>query len=145
MSQDRSNEENRRQYLAFIQDAINRMARSSALIKSWSLTVISAIYGLAFSQGLPIMAVIGVLISSVFMFMDAKYLQQEREFRELFKKAVDEDSNVPTYSFNLDFCRKRRKNIFNVIKSWSIGFLYSVEIFPGVFYLIWFACSVCKK
>lgn len=68
-----------------IQDIVDRHARSSFLLKGWSVTLISAVYLLATRSEYPATAMaIAVLPSLSFWGLDAYYLRQERLFRALY-------------------------------------------------------------
>lgn len=84
--------------LEFIQQIITRMANNSFLLKGWSLTISTAIVGLA-SKNEEIAGDYFMLLPVIlFWYLDAYYLSQERAFRKLYEKAIT-DSNS-TYSLN---------------------------------------------
>lgn len=84
-------------HLDFIQSAIARMGSNSFQMKSWNVALASAAIGFAAAKDShPRAAILGVVPSFVFWFLDAYYLQIERAFRDLYDAAVA--GTVPPYS-----------------------------------------------
>ncbi len=75
-------------HLEMLQDAIARMAGYSFLAKGWSVTVATAILGLAVKDGGPQFLWVGGLAVVLFWLIDAYCLGLERGFRALFDAAV---------------------------------------------------------
>lgn len=72
-------------HLEMIQDVIERHARSSFLLKGWSVTIVAAVFLLASRGALPELAMAaGLLPSFAFWGLDAYYLMQERTYRALY-------------------------------------------------------------
>jgi hypothetical protein len=92
--------EDRRKHLEFIQAVITRQANNSFVVRGWALTVAAAVFGFAANKGSWAVAVIGVIASMAFYYMDAFYLRQERLFRCLYQAVVEPDSAVPLYSMD---------------------------------------------
>ncbi len=85
--------EDRRQYLAFLQAVIDRMAHNSASLKQWLIPLLVFIYGIACKGGdeneiAVHMPIWGILASLTFWMLDAYYLMIERAYRKKFNKAV---------------------------------------------------------
>lgn len=76
-------------HLEFLQAAIARMAGHSFLVKGWTVTLTTAIMGLAVRDGGRDLTLIGLLPVLVFALLDAYYLALERGFRERFKAAAE--------------------------------------------------------
>ena len=78
-------------YLEFIQKVITRMNTNSFLIKGWMITLVSALFALA-AKDADIRYVIVIYISVIaFWLLDAFYLSQERQYRDLYKHALSQD------------------------------------------------------
>jgi hypothetical protein len=75
-------------HLEFLQAAITRMAGNSSLVKGWSITLTTAIVGLAVKEGGRDFVLIGLLPVLVFALLDAFYLALEKGFRDRFKIAA---------------------------------------------------------
>lgn len=72
-------------HLELIQDVIERHARSSFLLKGWSVTLVAAVFLLAVRGGSPALAMgAGLLPSIMFWSLDAYYLRHERTYRALY-------------------------------------------------------------
>lgn len=73
-------------HLEMIQDVIERHARSSFLLKGWSVTIVAAVFLLAARGASPVLLAMaaGLLPSFAFWGLDAYYLMQERTCRALY-------------------------------------------------------------
>ena len=73
------------QHLEFIQNVVERHARSSFLLKGWSVTLVAAVLLLATRGAEPQLAMVsGILPALTFWCLDAYYLRQERQYRALY-------------------------------------------------------------
>src|SRR5699024_10342117 len=95
-----SDPEDKRKHLEFIQIIITRMASASSSTKSWLLPVVTAAYGFAFTQYSGSVALVGIVAVALLAYMDAHYLQQERDYRCLYNTVAADDTNVPINSLN---------------------------------------------
>ena len=83
-------------HLEFIQDVVERHARTSFVLKGWSVTLVAAVFLLAVRGGEPTFAMAaGLLPALTFWALDAYYLQQERMYRALYDhvRKVQPDAN----------------------------------------------------
>ena len=85
--------ENKHKHLEFIQNAINRMAGNSFLLKGWTVTLVSAIFALAQKDANRVYLLVPILPGLIFWFLDGYFLRQERLFRKLYDhvRLLDED------------------------------------------------------
>ena len=74
---------NKLKHLEFIQGVINRMANTSFLLRGWSITVIAALFALSTKERELSLSVLALFLTTVFWFLDAFFLWQERLYREL--------------------------------------------------------------
>lgn len=81
-------------YLDLIQGVITRMANNSFLLKGWTVTLLAGIFALADSGANLWFYFIAYVPIVVFWFLDSYYLQQERLYRAIYKRAIaiNEDS-----------------------------------------------------
>jgi len=91
-------------HLEFIQNAINRMANTSFLLKGWTVTLVVALLALAAKDSNPKFVIIALFPTLSFWELDAYYLRQERLFRMLYEticssKGEELESIIP---FSLD-------------------------------------------
>lgn len=91
--------EDRRKHLDFIQSTITRMSTASSTSKSWLLPVVTTCYGYGIVEESSGVALIGVWASILFMYLDANYLRQERQFRRIYTE-VAKGSELPNFSLN---------------------------------------------
>lgn len=76
-------------HLDFLQAVITRLAGNSFLVKGWSITLTTAIVGIAVKDGGAAFALVGLVPVTVFAMLDAYYLALERCFRNRFKTAAE--------------------------------------------------------
>jgi hypothetical protein len=88
------------EHLKIIQNVITRMANTSFIIKGWAITVVSAIlsFSVATSDGL--FGLVALLPCFIFWGLDSYYLWQERLFRTLYKKIVENPELVKKFSMD---------------------------------------------
>ena len=81
-------------HLEIIQEAINRLANNSFLIKSWSMTIISvAILFISRSQNYSEYIILSFLIPVLgFWILDGYFLWQERVFRGIYNDVRTQES-----------------------------------------------------
>ena len=71
-------------HLEFIQNVITRMNTNSFQIKSWIVTIITALLAIYASTGNTHFVIISIFPVFVFWFLDSYYLLQERKFIALY-------------------------------------------------------------
>ena len=74
-------------HLELIQGVIGRLAHNSFLLKGWSVSLVAAILTLASRDPYCYLVGIAVFPALVFWGLDAFYLGQERNFRDMYKDA----------------------------------------------------------
>ena len=91
-------------YLNMLQGIINRLAGNSFSVKGWSMTLVSALLGLALSGkgGSPFGAAVALLPALAFWGLDGYFLAQERLFRGLYAKVIDPTGQVPAFSMKTE-------------------------------------------
>ncbi len=132
---DNAKAEDRRKHLEFIQAAILRMSQASSQVKTWMLPVVTAAYAYAVINHSWEIALLGVLVTFPALFMDCRYLRTERNYRELYKKVAQPESDIPVFSMDCGAailasgcgCRG-----LSVLKSWSIWPFYLSIILIGL-------------
>lgn len=71
-------------HLEFIQNVITRMNTNSFQIKGWSIVIVSALMAVYASTQNSYFFLAAIFPTSIFWFLDAYYLNQERKFRGLY-------------------------------------------------------------
>lgn len=124
--------EKKLKHLEFIQGVITRMANNSFLIKGWAITLVAALFALEDKdekQGLVFVAAIPVLM---FWILDAYFLSQERQYRELYKFVASKDEKDINFDMNAS-CYKDDKNawvscVASVTLAWFYGALAVIVV-----------------
>lgn len=75
---------NKHKHLDFIQAAINRMAGNLFLLKTWSVTLVAALFALSAKDANKHYILIAYFPLFIFWALDGYFLCQERRFRALF-------------------------------------------------------------
>jgi hypothetical protein len=81
-------------HLDLLQDVIKRLAGNSFLIKGWSVTLVTALLGLAAEGARPELAALALLPALMFWGLCGYFLAQERLFRRIFDRVVDPGQEV---------------------------------------------------
>ncbi|MEA3066318.1 MAG: hypothetical protein QOJ27_2779 [Sphingomonadales bacterium] len=106
-------------HLDFLQAVITRLAGNSFLVKGWSITLTTAIVGLAVKDGGGAFALVGLPAVAVFAMLDAYYLALERCFRHRFETAA------ATYAEN-------RPADFNMASGFAAADFFKALVRPAV-------------
>ena len=109
-------------HLEMIRSAIERMANNSFLIKSWNITLVSAIFVVAIQNKSELTALWTLFPAMVFWFLDGFYLWQERLLRSLYDHVRAQEENkidfyMDTSKVENVKIRGRENNWINAIMS----------------------------
>jgi hypothetical protein len=97
--------EKKLKHLEFIQNAINRMANNSFIIKGWCITLAAALIALLEKKDIDKYYIVFSFLPLLFFwFLDAFYLKTERQYRRLYtdiskkgKKEIDFSMDITLY------------------------------------------------
>ena len=78
-----------RTHVGIVQSVIERMASNSASCKSWCVTLVSAILVVVADKSKPQYALIAVIPTILFLFLDSYYLALERMFRQSYNSFIE--------------------------------------------------------
>ena len=92
--------ENKRKHLEFIQSVINRMARSSFLIKGWCVTLVAALVALGAKEDNSNFLIVTGIPIVIFWVLDGFFLYQERLYRALYDEVRVRNEEQIDYSMN---------------------------------------------
>lgn len=103
--------EDRRQHLQFVQNAIAQMDNKSAQVKTWTVTLFAAVLAFSASSKNLKYALIAVIPILIFWLLDSHYLQQSYKYRRLYDDIVA--GKVPSFTMAVEkykdgtccFCR----------------------------------------
>ena len=89
-------------YLEFIQNIVTSMNQNSFILKGWTVAIVSALLALYADKENELFILISIFPVSIFMFLDSYYLWQERKFRHLYSKVLDEDESQKVKLFSMN-------------------------------------------
>jgi len=102
--------EEKLKHLEFIQNVITRMNTNSFLIRGWMITLVSALFALAAKDADSRYVIVTYIAIPVFWGLDAFYLSQERQYRDLYDDVRRKEST----DFSMD------ASLYNIGKNtWS--------------------------
>jgi hypothetical protein len=114
--------EKKAKHLEMIQSVIERMGNNSFLIKGWSITLVSAIFVVAFQGKDKIIAIWTLFPAIIFWLLDGFYLWQERLLRCLYDHVRKLDEKKIDFSMDTSMVREatirgRKNNLINAVFS----------------------------
>ena len=114
-------------HLKLTQDVISRMARNSALTKTWCATLVAAIMVLVARTEVPIYLWVAVVPIVLLCFVDTRYLAQEKAFRRSYNEFVKqlhrhELDQTALFVIGSDVTTKENWSAFG---SWSVWPFYA--------------------
>ena len=114
-------------HLSMLQAIITRLAGNSAQCKTWCVTIVSALFGLAGATKSGRIAVAAIIPILVFGFVDAAYLANEKAYRDLYNSIVakirDRAYTLADFA-NLSALRPRRPLSLGVVVVVGLACLY---------------------
>ena len=124
-----ANSEAVRAHLSIIQGVVNRMAGSSASCKNWCVVLVAAILVLVARTDTTDYALLSLLPTLLFLFLDAYYLALEQGFRDSYnafvRKLHDNEEVELSDLYTVEPGSRVRRQLFvNLIKSFSIWPFY---------------------
>lgn len=116
-------------HLEMIQNIISRMANNSFKLKEWTITLVVAVFALTYNEDFynkGRLILIVLLPIFVMWVLDSYYLQNERQYRKLYKLVCDKDLNNYELNANDKNLDINKDNIVSVMFSTSEWPLYVV-------------------
>jgi len=114
-------------HLEFIQNIITRMNTNSFQIKTWAITIVSATLALYASTKNDYFILVGVFPATIFWFLDAYYLTQERKFRGLYNDVAGvskKPKKLKPFEMRPDLYKGGTYDYFNALQSPTIQRFY---------------------
>ncbi len=119
--------EDERLYLQFLQNNIAKMNSNSAQVKGWCITIVTALLAIFAAIKNPLLLIICLVPIFLFCFLDAKYLQQEHKFVQMYNSYIkDEESKPNTYEMPMKSYAKGLKGFFKALFSWAVVPVYGL-------------------
>lgn len=114
------------EHLKMVQGVITRMAGNSAQMKTWAVSLVTAVIVFSGLSEKPhwLIAMAGFVPVVAFWIMDAKYLHLERCYRALYEEIV---GGTSVKAFDLDY----RPYAGSVDSLWWVAWSWSVRAFYG--------------
>ena len=108
-----------------IQNIINRMANNSFLIKGWTITLVVVSMLLSIN---PLHKLFSLIPLVAFWYLDAYFLQLERQYRELYNWVINNRAKTNEYQFDLNSRRfaSNIESIPGVMLSVTLKWFYGV-------------------
>ena len=131
--------EGRTRHLDMIQGVVSRLAGNSAVMKRYCIVMVAVGVPIFKTLGDPWVVVVLIVMVGVFWLLDAKYLQHEKWFRNLYDQVrAEEPRQRPDYRMTPDQTLKDEVSIWGRIMSWSTAGLYlPLSVLIALFLLIW--------
>lgn len=121
--------EDERLYLQFLQNNIAKMNSNSSQVKGWCITIVTALLAIFAAIKNPLFLIICLVPIIMFWFLDAKYLQQEHKFVEMYNSYIkDTESKPNTYEMPMNSYAKGLKGFFKALFSWAAGPVYGLIV-----------------
>lgn len=125
---DAQDREDRRKHLDLITAVIGRMATASFAAKGWTITLVTAAFGTGVVKDEWALYLGGLVALGVFFFLDLRYLETEKRFRDMYDAVLD--NSVAPLSMDVSSIQPRATN--PTYLSWSISYLYAPLAVLGV-------------
>ena len=132
-------------HLNILQTIISRMANNSAMTKTWCVTLVAAITVLVARTSAPAFSLIGLLPVTLFCFIDAYYLANERAFRRSYEDFVGRlhDGELrPQELYLIKRPDSTRKEQLSALGSWSVLPFYGTTAMAVV--LVFALALICS-
>ena len=119
--------ENKIKHLEFLQNIITRMNTNSFQIKTFTITIVSALLVFFASNKNEWFLIISAIPVLLFWFLDSYYLQQERKFRGIYDNVSGLKNDVKIKNFEMPI-HKFKGGQFCY---WKVFFSFTIFLFYG--------------
>jgi hypothetical protein len=127
-------------HLEFVQAAIDRMARNSFQLKSWSVALTSGLFALSVKEGSAAYVLLALFAILALWGLDGYYLLHERLYRALYADVCRQrgaaTTTIETFSMSTTPYRNQVPAWLSTLRSPSVIGLHGVLFAVSVFYLI---------
>ncbi|EKY09107.1 hypothetical protein HMPREF9075_01485 [Capnocytophaga sp. oral taxon 332 str. F0381] len=105
--------EKKLKHLEFIQNAINRMANNSFIIKGWCITLAVALIALLEKEDInKCYIAFSFLPLLFFWFLDAYFIKVERQYRKLYDEVRKEEDEKIDFSMDISSYEECYRKVF---------------------------------
>lgn len=127
-------------HLEFVQSAIDRMARNSFQLKSWSVALTSGLFALSVKEDSAAYVLLALFAILALWGLDGYYLLHERLYRALYADVCRQrgapTTTIETFSMSTTPYRGQVATWLATLRSPSVVGLHGVLFAVSVFYLI---------
>ena len=127
--------ETRIKHLELIHNVIDRLSHKSFLVKSWSITAITALMAFGIDKGDYKIFIIGFPVSLIFWYLDSHYLWLEKIFRKLYDAVIKKE--IKSMSMDIS-ALKSKTNPLGIAFRPTIWPIYLSEIILLILCVIYF-------
>lgn len=129
--------ESKFKHLEFIQSVLNRFNGNCFLIKGWCVTLVAALFALAAKDANERYLLITYIATIVFWVLDAYYLSQERQYRQLYEEVSQRQPDQIDFNMNASrYCKGKCTWLSSSIAKTLLIFYGSVAALPLFLLLI---------
>jgi len=131
-------------HLEMIQAVVSRLANNSFLIKGWSVTLTTALFGFAVSSDQWLLSLVGVVVSFMLWMLDAYYLQKEKAYRKLYDEIRLESASKSLFTMDYSIAGAgAQPPIFAVVWTFTLKIFYGSLVICGLLttLVLYFSCS----
>ena len=124
-------DENKRQYLALIQEPIGRLSTASSIFKGFAATIVTGTAALSYADVKLIVLILSFVPIMAFASLDLYYLQLERLYRGLYEAVLNGNHPVDYQIVppkDKNFKKEYRASIWQCMTSPSIWLFYPAMI-----------------
>ena len=123
---------NKMKHLEFLQNIITRMNSNSFQIKTFTITIVSALLVVFASNKNEFFIAISIFAVLLFWFLDSYYLQQERKFRGIYNNISGLQNDMVIKDFEMPI----HKFIGGQFNYWKVFFSITILLFYGIIIVI---------
>jgi hypothetical protein len=114
-------------HLGMIQAVITRMAGESARMKQFALAAIGVLASTSAATQAVSLAYVAGALSVLFCLLDARYLQQERWYRDFYDQ-VRAEAGPTDFRMTPDAEVRQRHTLVEALRGWSVAPLYGALV-----------------
>lgn len=124
------------EHLKFIQAIITRLAGNSFQLKTWTITLVSALFALAAKDSNQYFVLVSYFPIIVFWGLDAYFLDQERMFRKLYAEVAAAPDCDPHFNLKITKFNAHYKGIGEAACSITLRWFYGVMILSPILIML---------
>ncbi len=131
--------EKKLKHLEFILGIINRQAQNSFMLKSWTVTIVAALFAFANRSDEMDSHFLWIAIIPVFFFwlLDGYFLRQERLFRHLYNHVRTFEENQIDFSMRTDHLNVSESKWIKVCLSNTLLYFYGPLFIVIIVAMVW--------